>query len=97
MAEIYKERWYKIDFKNATYYTESAGFTRKPFDLFDYETQIYFHPQTNLQFKFKQGQGDTIGFYISPYLGEKPITFEEFEKVWNEYGKREKVDTLKEF
>ena len=45
MAAIFKEHWYKIDFKNATYYTESAGFTRKPFDLFDYETQIYFHPE----------------------------------------------------
>lgn len=98
MAEIYKEHWYQVDFKKAAYYTESAGFTQIPYDLFDFETRIYSHLQSKLKFKLRQGTGDKIEFYMSPYYKDVPTTFEEFEKKWEEFnGKQGKVDSVKEF
>ena len=98
MAEIFKEHWYKVDFKKATYFCECAGFTLKPFDLFDFETKIFYHNKSGLQFKFKSGQGENIEFFMSPYKGDNPITFEDFEKEWEAFnGKQGKVETVKDF
>lgn len=88
-------KWYELNFAYASYFCERAGFICKPVDLFEMEVKVFEHGDTGLSFKYRQGMGDQIKFYISPFKYGKSITLGEFIKEWENYVNARKVSENK--